>query len=68
MYRFESAAKAFINAPKEAQDKALEMFTEEERKVFLEGVGLYRMFTDELYYEKIKAAVLKEVLEKAKKG
>lgn len=63
MKRFETVAKAFINASKEAQAKVLEMMSETERKTFLEGVGLYRMFTDEIYYKKIETAVLKEIIE-----
>lgn len=65
MKRFETVAKAFINAPKETQDKVLEMMNDQEREIFLEGVGLYKVFTDELYYKKIETAVLKEIMERA---
>lgn len=68
MKKFETVAKAFINAPKEAQDKALEMLNEQERKAFLEGVGLFRMFTDEVYYNKIKDMVAKEIIEILQEG
>lgn len=61
--RFETIAKAYLTATEEQRKAALEMMPEQERKAFLDGVGLYHLLTDEIFYKEVCSAMAKEVYE-----
>lgn len=57
MGRFELVCEAYSNANELQRSRMLAMLTENERRVFLEGCGLYRIFRDKRLYDAIKKAV-----------
>lgn len=57
MGRFELVCEAYSNANELQRRKMLALLSDEERRVFLEGCGLYRIFRDQRLYDAIKKAV-----------
>ena len=55
--RFEAVAARFLQLNEEQQAQIVAMFPEAERKTFLEGVGMYHLFTDETFYKAIETTV-----------
>ena len=61
LYMFEQVCEAYIWADQEHQRKALELLPEDERKTFLQGVALYRLFTDPAYYREMCEAMAETI-------
>lgn len=58
MKRFEQMCEIYINGSEEVKALVLAYFdNEEDKKAFLTGCGLYRMFTDEHYYKAVQDAM-----------
>ena len=55
--RFELVCEAFNQASPEQQQKALALLGEEDRKTFLVGCALYRLFTEPERYRAVKEAM-----------
>lgn len=55
--RFELVCEAFNQASPERQQKALALLNEEDRKTFLTGCALYRLFTEPERYRAMKEAM-----------
>lgn len=55
--RFEIIAEAYIYGTKKQQEIILSFLEEKEKKTFLEGVGLYKMFTQPDFYKAVCGAV-----------
>ena len=67
MGRFELVCEAYSNANELQRSKMLALLSEEERRVFLEGCGLYRIFRDQRLYDAIKSAVGEQIYKDAHK-
>lgn len=61
MGRFELVCEAFINGSQQQREIILSMLDEHDRETFLKGCGLYRMFTDQLFYNAVEKAVGEQV-------
>ena len=59
--RFEIVCELYINGNDEQRRIILNALNEEERKTFLQGAGLYRLLTDERYYNAVRNAVGEQV-------
>lgn len=55
--RFEIICDAYINGSQRERDIILSFLSEEEKETFLQGCGLYHLFTDENFYKQARAAV-----------
>lgn len=61
--RFEIIAEKFIYGTNEQREIILNFFDEEEKKTFIEGVGLYRLLTDGGFYKAVCNAIGKQIYE-----
>lgn len=61
--RFEIIAEKFIYGTKEQREIILSFLNEKEKKTFLKGIGLYRLFTDVNYYKTVCNAIGKQIYE-----
>ena len=55
--RFEIICEKYISGTEGQKAAILSCFSPEEKRTFLEGVGLYRLFTDQAYYNAVRDAV-----------
>lgn len=65
MARFEEMCKMYLSGTEEVQQIILSFLSKEEKKTFLEGVGLYHLFTDEGFYKKACRTVGEQVYNEA---
>ena len=61
--QMEMIAESYLNADKETQEKILNIIPNEDKKAFLEFIGLYKLMTDKEYYNNIQNIVGKKVYE-----
>lgn len=61
--RFEIIAEKFIYGTNEQREIILNFFDEEEKKTFIEGVGLYRLLTDSGFYKAVCNTIGKQIYE-----
>ena len=66
--RFEEIARLYLNANEEQRKAALSLIPEAERKTFLEGVGLYHLITDEVFFRATREAMGKTIYKELRKG
>lgn len=61
MGRFELVCEAFIDGSQQQRETILSMLDEHDRETFLKGCGLYRMFTDQRFYNAVEKAVGEQI-------
>ncbi len=59
--RFEIVCEMYIDGSDEVKELILSLFSEEEKKIFLEGCGLYHLFTDSAFYNAAKTALAEQL-------
>lgn len=67
MKRFEQMCEIYINGSEEVRQTILSFMSEEEKQAFLQGCGLYRMFTDEGYYKAVQYAMAETIYDEFRK-
>lgn len=65
--RFELVCEAFDMANEVQRKRMLAMLDEADRKQFLIGCGLYRMFRDQRLYKAVQTAICEEIWQEAHK-
>lgn len=68
MKRFEEMAEIYLHGTKQEQEIILSFLSDEEKKTFLEGCGLYHLFTDEEFYKQARDAIGRQIWEDAHKA
>lgn len=61
MKRFEEMCRTYLNGNDRTKRIILSFLNEEEKLTFLQGCGLYHMFTDQRYYDIIKKEVGRQI-------
>lgn len=67
MERFEEICRLYINSSDAVKNTILSMLDENQKQTFLEGVGLYKMFTQPDFYEAVQNAIGKQLYEEFNK-
>ncbi len=57
MKRFEEMCRTYLNGNDRTRRIILSFLSEEEKQTFLEGCGLYHLFTDENYYKIVRQSI-----------
>ena len=63
MGRFELICERYINATERERNIILSFLDEKDRQIFLNGCGLYHLFTDETFYKTIQQAICEKIWE-----
>lgn len=61
MKRFEEMCRTYLNGNDRTKRIILSFLNDEEKKTFLEGCGLYHLFTDENYYKIVRQSIGKQL-------
>lgn len=59
--RFEDMARIYLNGNEAVRKTILSFLSEKEKKVFLNGVGFYHLYTDQRFYDAVKSALGKQI-------
>ena len=59
--RFEIIAERYIYGTENERKIILGFLSDTEKETFLNAVGLYHLFTDQYFYEKVRDAVGKQI-------
>ena len=59
--RFEIIAERYIYGTEVERQIVLSFLSDSEKETFLNAVGLYHLFTDQYFYEKVRDAVGKQI-------
>jgi transcriptional regulator of NAD metabolism len=66
--RFEILAELYLEGSEEVQAVILNELNEEEKKAFIQGVGLYHLFIDEQFYKAVQDATCEQFYKEALKA
>ena len=59
--RFEIIAERYINGTERERKIILSFLNDHEKEIFLNATGLYHIFTDQYFYEKVRDIVGKQI-------
>ena len=65
MKNYEEMSKALAGISEESFEKFLTNFNQEEKEMFCKMRGLYKLMTDEKFYNDVQNAVAKEIWKEA---
>lgn len=61
-------AQRFMQGGEKEREAILSCFSESERKVFMDFIGYYRLFTDQKFYNAVRSAVCEQILKEAQEA
>lgn len=61
MKRFEEMCRTYLNGNDRTKRIILSFLNEKEKRTFLEGCGLYHLFTDERLYKEVRLSIGKQL-------
>ncbi len=61
MGRFEIMCEKFIGGNERIRQTILSALSPEDQRTFLVGVGLYRLFSDQMYYKAVRDALGEQI-------